>query len=110
MPSRRIILLFIAVLAMLGAGSAQGQSGARARNASASASTTRTPAVRSPIPFPYKREPDRLSRADFLGKPGTRRISPRLVVPAGDKIQGSAGLVWTPRSMFGTVEIRLLLF
>lgn len=113
MPSRRIILLFIAVLAMLGAKSAEGQSGLRTRTVASRVSLVKAAAstsVRSPVPFPYMQEPVRLTNASFTVTPWTRRLSPRLVIPAGDRVQGSAGLVWTQRSMYGTLEIRLLLF
>jgi hypothetical protein len=114
MPSRRIILLLIAVLAMLGARRAEGQSGTRshtvARQTAVKAVSSSSPAVRLPALLPYMREPVQPLKGVFPGTPLSRRVSPRLVLPVGDQVQGSAGLVWSQRSLIGTIEVRLLLF
>ena len=113
MQVRRIILLFIAALALLGARTAQGQVLSRPAQALKSmAQTTPTPVSKPPVFLPYMRVQERVNFPRLLDLPTRwpRRTSPRLVLPAGDRILGSAGLVWSRWSVYGTAEVKLFLF
>lgn len=60
-------------------------------------------------PFPYLQSPNAQPSLNlsFPASSWTRKPTATIVVPAGDNLQGSAGLVRGTRTLLGVAQIRL---